>query len=49
MQLRTFLANDMREALANVRSEMGDEAVIVASERAEGRRHHGARRARRGR
>ena len=36
MQLRTFLAKDMREALANVRSEMGPEAVIVASERAKG-------------
>src|SRR5580698_7813965 len=36
MQLRTFLAKDMREALANVRNEMGSEAVIVASERAKG-------------
>jgi flagellar biosynthesis protein FlhF len=36
MQLRTFLASDMREALANVRNEMGPEAVIVASERAKG-------------
>ncbi|MGD0865891.1 MAG: hypothetical protein ABSA49_10075 [Rhizomicrobium sp.] len=36
MQLRTFLAKDMREALANVRNEMGPEAVIVASERAKG-------------
>jgi flagellar biosynthesis protein FlhF len=36
MQLRTFLAKDMREALANVRTEMGPEAVIVASERAKG-------------
>jgi flagellar biosynthesis protein FlhF len=36
MQLRTFLAKDMREALANVRSEMGDEAVIIASEKAKG-------------
>ena len=36
MQLRTFLAGDMREALANVRNEMGPEAVIVASERAKG-------------
>ncbi|HEY5337009.1 MAG TPA: hypothetical protein VIJ85_02305, partial [Rhizomicrobium sp.] len=33
MQLRTFLAKDMREALINVRSEMGDEAIIVASEK----------------
>ena len=36
MKLRTFLAKDMREALAHVRSEMGPEAVIVASERAKG-------------
>jgi flagellar biosynthesis protein FlhF len=36
MQLRTFLARDMREALANVRNEMGPEAVIVGSERAKG-------------
>ncbi len=36
MQLRTFLAKDMREALAHVRSEMGDEAVIIASEKAKG-------------
>jgi len=36
MQLRTFLAKNMREALANVRTEMGPEAVIVASERAKG-------------
>ncbi|MGD0141730.1 MAG: AAA family ATPase [Rhizomicrobium sp.] len=36
MQLRTFLAKDMREALASVRNEMGPEAVIVASERAKG-------------
>jgi flagellar biosynthesis protein FlhF len=36
MKLRTFLARDMREALANVRSEMGDDAVIVASEKAKG-------------
>src|SRR6185437_3029699 len=33
MQLRTFLARDMREALANVRAEMGGEAVIVASQK----------------
>ena len=33
MQLRTFLAKDMREALSNVRHEMGPDAVIVASER----------------
>jgi flagellar biosynthesis protein FlhF len=36
MKLRTFLAKDMREALASVRTEMGAEAVIVASERAKG-------------
>ncbi len=34
MQLRTFLAKDMKAALASVRAEMGPEAVIVASERA---------------
>jgi len=34
MQLRTFLAKDMKAVLANVRQEMGPEAVIVASERA---------------
>jgi flagellar biosynthesis protein FlhF len=33
MQLRTFLAKDMREALVNVRCEMGDDAIIVASEK----------------
>ena len=36
MRLRTFLAKDMREALASVRSEMGDDAVIIASEKAKG-------------
>jgi len=36
MKLRTFLARDMREALAIVRNEMGPEAVIVASERGKG-------------
>ena len=36
MKLLTFLARDMREALANVRSEMGDDAVIVASEKTKG-------------
>ena len=36
MQLRTFLASDMREALANVRAEMGPDAIIVASQRAKG-------------
>jgi flagellar biosynthesis protein FlhF len=33
MQLRTFTARDMREALVNVRAEMGDDAIIVASEK----------------
>ena len=33
MQLRTFTAKDMREALLNVRAEMGDDAIIVASEK----------------
>lgn len=36
MQLRTFLAKDMKEALAAVRTEMGSEAVIVASQSAKG-------------
>jgi flagellar biosynthesis protein FlhF len=36
MQLRTFIANDMREALGQVRKEMGADAVIVASQRAKG-------------
>jgi flagellar biosynthesis protein FlhF len=36
MQLRTFLAKDMREALADVRTAMGPEAVIVASQAAKG-------------
>ncbi len=36
MQLRTFIAKDMREALGQVRAEMGSEAVIIASERAKG-------------
>jgi flagellar biosynthesis protein FlhF len=36
MQLRTFLAKDMRQALAEVRSAMGPEAVIVASQSAKG-------------
>ena len=36
MQLRTFIANDMREALAQVRAEMGDDAVIVSSQKAKG-------------
>ena len=33
MQLRTFLARDMREALATVRIEMGGDAVIVGSQK----------------
>lgn len=33
MQLRTFLAKDMREALATVRADMGPEAVIIGSEK----------------
>jgi flagellar biosynthesis protein FlhF len=33
MQLRTFLAKDMRDALAIVRAEMGGEAVIVGSQK----------------
>ena len=36
MQLRTFIARDMREALGKVRNEMGGEAVIVASQRTKG-------------
>ncbi len=36
MQLRTFLAKDMREALAEVRTAMGPDAVIVASQSAKG-------------
>lgn len=36
MQLRTFLAKDMKSALADVRTEMGPDAVIIASERAKG-------------
>jgi flagellar biosynthesis protein FlhF len=34
MQLRTFLAKDMREALATVRADMGPNAVIISSEKA---------------
>ena len=33
MQLRTFLAKDMKEALATVRADMGPDAVIIASEK----------------
>ena len=36
MQLRTFLAKDMREALATVRADMGPEAVIISSEKSKG-------------
>ncbi len=36
MQLRTFLAKDMRQALTDVRNAMGPEAVIVASQSAKG-------------
>jgi flagellar biosynthesis protein FlhF len=36
MQLRTFIAKDMREALGQVRHEMGPDAVIIASQRAKG-------------
>ncbi len=32
MQLRTFLAKDMKEALTAMRAEMGEDAIIVASE-----------------
>ena len=33
MQLRTFLAKDMKEALCAMRAELGEEAIIVASEK----------------
>lgn len=36
MQLRTFLAKDMKQALASVRAEMGADAVIVASQSTKG-------------
>jgi flagellar biosynthesis protein FlhF len=36
MQLRTFIAKDMREALGQMRREMGPDAVIIASQRAKG-------------
>lgn len=36
MQLRTFIAENMRDALAQMRREMGPEAVIVSSQRARG-------------
>jgi flagellar biosynthesis protein FlhF len=32
MQLRTFLAKDMKEALTAMRGQMGEDAIIVASE-----------------
>lgn len=34
MQLRTFIADDMRAALAQMRDEMGPDAIIVSSQRA---------------
>ncbi len=36
MQLRTFVADDMRAALADVRAAMGNDAVIVNSQKAKG-------------
>jgi flagellar biosynthesis protein FlhF len=33
MRIRTFLAKDMKEALATMRAALGDDAIIVASER----------------
>jgi len=33
MQLRTFLAKDMKDALSAMRAELGEEAIIVASEK----------------
>src|SRR5258705_6236211 len=33
MQLRTFLGKDMKQALSAMRGELGDEAIIVASEK----------------
>jgi flagellar biosynthesis protein FlhF len=36
MRLRTFIAKDMREAMAEIRAEMGVEAVIISSQRAKG-------------
>jgi flagellar biosynthesis protein FlhF len=36
MQLRTFLAKDMKAALTDVRAQMGPDAVIVASQSAKG-------------
>lgn len=37
MRIRTFIAKDMREAMAQIRAEMGVEAVIISSQRAKGR------------
>ncbi len=36
MKLRTFIAGDMREALTQVRAELGADAVIVSSQKAKG-------------
>lgn len=36
MKLRTFIAGDMREALTQVRTELGANAVIVSSQKAKG-------------
>jgi flagellar biosynthesis protein FlhF len=33
MQMRTFLAKDMKEALATMRAELGEDAIMVSSER----------------
>lgn len=34
MRLKTFLAKDMKTALAAVRAELGEDAVIIASQKA---------------
>jgi flagellar biosynthesis protein FlhF len=34
MRLKTFVANSMKEALADVRAEMGPDAIIISSQRA---------------
>lgn len=36
MKLRTFIASDMREALLQVRAELGAQAIIVSSQKAKG-------------
>lgn len=36
MRLRTFIADDMRAAMAQIRAELGEEAVIVSSQKAKG-------------